>query len=256
MTATYEALKKAEAEKESQFNSSLGRNGQEAADSCWDNGVPNRLEYEKIRVWLTHPAGLDQRLRTAMVVGCQSGTGTTTTAALLAASLAEAKNSRVLIVDGNFRTPALNRLFQLKNNGGFSEVVSKGLPFEAQTQPTNRQNLLVLPSGQAPIVPAELFEGEAMKQFLSQLKKAFDFVIFDAAPLLQFPDAYALAPSVDGVIIVIEAEKTSIEDAQRVKRNLEQVGARILGVVLNRQRDYTPVFLRKLFNNGIEQKYH
>jgi capsular exopolysaccharide synthesis family protein len=250
MTATYEALKKAEAEKESQFNSSSGRNGRAAPQSCWDNGVPNRLEYEKIRVWLTHPAGRDQRVCAAMVVGCQSGTGTTTTAVLLAASLAEAKKSRVLIIDGNFRTPALNLVFQVKNNGGFSEVVSEGLPFEAHTQPTNRQNLFVLASGQAPIVPAELFEGKAIEQFLSQLKQTFDFVIFDAAPLLQFPDAYALAPSVDGVIIVIEAEKTSIEDAQRVKRNLEQVGARILGVVLNRQKDYTPAFLRKFFNSG------
>lgn len=246
MSKTYAALKRADNDK-SGFNGFAGNNGHASAQSYWDNGVPNRLEYEKIRVWMTHPARLDQRVYSAMVVGCQSGTGTTTTAALLAATLAEAKKSRVLIIDGNFRTPSLNSVFRVKDNGGFSQVVTEGLPFEAHTQPTNRQNLFVLSSGQSPIVPAELFEGESMEKFLCQQKQNFDFIIFDAAPLLEFPDAYALAPKVDGVIMVIEAEKTSIEAAQKVKRHLEQVGARILGVVLNRQKDYTPAFLRKFF---------
>lgn len=247
MSKTYAALKRADVDK-SGLNGFARNNGHASARNHWDNGVPNRLEYEKIRVWMTHPAGLDQRVYSAMVVGCQSGTGTTTTAALLAATLAEAKKSRVLIIDSNFRTPSLNSVFRVKDNGGFSQVVSEGLPFEAHTHPTNRQNLFVLSSGQSPIVPAELFEEDSLEKFLCQLKPHFEFIIFDAAPLLEFPDAYALAPKVDGVIMVIEAEKTSIEDAQKVKRHLEQVGARILGVVLNRQKDYTPAFLRQFFS--------
>ena len=252
MSKTYEALKKADAENESSCNSPLGSgfiNGREGPNVYWGNGVPNRLEYEKIRVWLTSPAAREQRIQTAMVVGCQSGTGTTTTAALLAATLAETKKSRVLIIDGNFRTPALNQVFQVKNNGGFSDLVSDNLPYEARLQATTRPSLFVLTTGQIPVCPMEIFEGDGLEQLLIGLKHTFDFIIFDAAPLLQFPDAYALAPRVDGVIIVIEAEKTSIEDAQRVKRHLEQVGARILGVVLNRQRDYTPALLRRFVNN-------
>lgn len=251
MSRTYEALKKAETEKQSPFSSPLGSipvDGREAPEIHWDNGVPNRLEYEKIRVRLTHPGAKDQRIQTVMVVGCRPGAGTTTTAALLAVTLAEAKKSRVLIIDGNFRTPALNLVFQMQSNGGFSEVVSEGVPFETHIQPTNRPNLFALTSGQIPLCPPEVYEGEGIEEVISHIKQRFDFIIFDSSPLLEFSESYALAPKVDGIIMVVEADKTPIEEAQRVKRNLEHAGGRILGVVLNRQKDYTPAFLRKFFS--------
>jgi capsular exopolysaccharide synthesis family protein len=138
-------------------------------------------------------------------------------------------------------------VFQVSNNGGFIEVASDGVSFEAHIQPTNRSNLFVLTSGQICISAAEVFEGDAIDRLLAQLKEKFDFIIFDAAPVVQFPDAFALASKVDSIILVAESEKTSIEDAQRAKYNLEQAGGRILGVVLNRQKDYTPAFLKKFF---------
>src|SRR4029077_16317147 len=122
--------------------------------------------------------------------------------------------------------------FRVKNNGGFTEVVSEGVPFEVHIQPTNRQNLFVLTSGQISIFPLKVFEEERIDQLISQLKQKFDFIIFDAAPVADFPDSYALAPKVDSIILVVEAEKTSIEAAQRAKRNLEKAGGQILGVVL------------------------
>jgi capsular exopolysaccharide synthesis family protein len=182
-----------------------------------------------------------------MIVAAHSGTGSTTTAALLAETLAKVKKRRVLIIDSNFRTPALNMVFEVKNNGGFTEVVSDAVPLEAHIQPTNRENLFVLTSGQISISPAEVFESELIDQLIAQLKEKFDFIIFDAAPVVEFPDAFAIAPKVDSIILVAQSEKTSIDDAQRAKLNLEQAGGRILGVVLNRQKDYTPAFLRKFF---------
>jgi len=250
MSRTYEALKKAEAEKKTESTGPVETvpvDGREAPNIRWVQGVPTRVEYEKIRAWLTNPAARGQRLQTVMLVGCRSGVGTTTTAGLLASTLAEAKKSRVLIVDANFRTPALNMVFEARHNGGLSETVSNGMPFDAQIQPTNRQNLFVLTGGPISFFPTEVFEGEAMDRFLSQLKQHFDFVIFDTAPVLDFPDAYVLAPKVDSIILVVQADKTSIEDAQRSKRELERAGGHILGVVVNRQRDYTPAALRKFF---------
>jgi capsular exopolysaccharide synthesis family protein len=250
MTKTYEALKKAEAEKKKHQKSPLenipvdGRR----RPNVQDLEVPSRVQYQKLRVWLTNPAARGQKLQTVMVVGCRSGNGSTTTAALLAATLAEGKKQRVLIIDSNFRTPSLNLVFDVKNNGGFTELVSGGMPFEARIQTTNRENLFVLTSGQISFFPAEVFEGEAIDQLISWLKEKFDFIIFDSAPACEFPDCYALAPKVDSIILVAKAEETSIEDAQRAKWNLEQAGGRLLGVVLNRERDYTPAFLRRFFN--------
>jgi capsular exopolysaccharide synthesis family protein len=250
MSRTYEALKKAEAEKEKQERSPLENIPVDGRARPNVNGmeVPSRVQYQKLRVWLTNPASRGQKLQTVMVVGCRSGNGSTTTAALLAATLAEGKKKRVLIIDGNFRTPSLNLVFDVKNNGGFTELVSGGMPFEARIQATNRENLFVLTSGQISYFPAEVFEGETIDQLISWLKDKFDFIIFDSAPACEFPDCYALAPKVDSIILVTKAEETSIEDAQRAKWNLEQAGGRLLGVVLNREKDYTPAFLKRFFN--------
>jgi capsular exopolysaccharide synthesis family protein len=255
MSKTYEALKKAEAEQATgrqppMRDAAMGEQG--ALDLPLEVEASALLGYQKIRTWLTNPATQGQgTIQTVMVVACHSGTGNTTTAALLASTLAQGKKSqsRVLIIDGNFRTPSLNFVFNVSNNGGFSETVSNGMLFDVNIQPTNRPNLFVLTSGQVSLVPAEVFEGESIDHLLAQLKQKFNFIIFDAAPALEFPDSYALAPKVDGIILVVESEKTLVVDAQRAKRDLERAGGRILGVVLNRHKDYTPVSLRKFFSS-------
>jgi protein-tyrosine kinase len=254
MSRTYQALQKAEADKPQRFippEAESATDGQTINKLAFNNGAAGRVEYQKLRVWLTNPAGREQPLQTVMVVSCRAGTGSTTTATLLARTLAEGKNFRVLIIDGNFRTSSLNRTFKVKNNGGFTEIVSAGAPFEAHIQPTDRKNLFVLTTGQISLLPAEVFEGKAIEILLAELKQKFDFIIFDAAPVVEFPDSYALAPKVDGIILVVEAEKTAIEDAQRAKRNIEQAGGRLLGVVLNRRKNYVPSFLRKFWHTPL-----
>lgn len=253
MSRTYEALKKAEAEKGRRSPngdiSSIPVDGHQTPEIHWETDVPSQVEYEKIKVWLANSAARGQRPQTVMVVSCRAGTGSTTTAALLATTLAESKKSRVLIIDSNFRTPSLNFVFKVKNNGGFMETANEGIPFETHIQPTNRQNLFVMTSGQiSNSLLTGAFEGDAIDNLISHLKQQFDFIIFDAAPASEFADCYALASKVDRIIMVVRAEKTSVEEAQRAKRDLEAAGGQILGVVLNDQKDYTPPFLKKFFS--------
>jgi len=262
MGRTHEALKRAEREKSKETarengNSTRGENGsQHNGNNFSSNGYhapkgslrdpqDSVLEYEKIGAWLTNPMTAGKRLQVVMVVAPHAGTGNTTTAALLAETLANVKKRRVLIIDSNFRTPGLNMVFQVKNDGGFIEVASDGVPFETHIQPTDRPNLFVLTCGQISLSPAEIFDGDAIDRLIGKLRENFDFILFDAAPVIDFPDSLALASKVDSIILVTQSEKTSVEDAQRAKMNLEQSGGRILGVVLNRQKDYTPSLLQR-----------
>lgn len=250
MSRTYQALEGAEGKGSAQRAPSgarapLGENA--APEIRWDLARPARLEYQKVRVWLTNAVSRGQQVQAVMVVSCRASTGSTTTAALLATTLALGKRLRVLIVDGNLRTPTLNRVFNVAENGGFTDVVSEGVPAETRIHATSHPNLSVLTTGQISIWPAEVFEGKAIDDLIVRLKRQFDFIIFDTAPLLEFPDAYALAPKVDAVILVVGAERTSIRDAQEARRRLELAGGRVVGVVLNRDRDYVPRFLRRLF---------
>jgi protein-tyrosine kinase len=253
MSRTYKALQRAERENgkdKSKENGSYSNGNGSTSNGhhppkIYRDAQGSVLEYEKIGAWLTNPAAAGKRLQTVMVVAPHAGTGNTTTAALLAETLANVKKRRVLIIDSNFRTPGLNMVFQVKNDGGFIEAASDGVPFETHIQPTNRPNLFVLTSGHISLSPAEVFEGEAIDQLISKLREKFDFILFDAAPVVDFPDSLALASKVDSIVLVTQSEKTSVEDAQRAKMNLEQAGGRILGVVLNRQKNYTPPFLRR-----------
>lgn len=205
-----------------------------------------QVEFQRIRVWLTGSAARGRPLKTVMVAGCHSGTGATTTAASLAATLADGKKLNTVVVDVNFRTPKLGRVFNVRSSEGLFDVIEDGLPLESGLQVTDWRNLSVLPTGRLSRHPAVVFEGAGGDRFIEELRARFDFVIFDGAPLLDFPDGYALVPRMDGVILVVQAERTSVADAARAQRNIEEAGGRLLGVIINRQRDYVPALVKKL----------
>lgn len=73
-----------------------------------------------------------------------------------------------------------------------------------------------------------------------RLAEQAELIVLDAPPVLSSPLAQALAPTVDGVILVVEADRTRAAEALEAKRALETGGATILGVVLNKQRNPVP----------------
>jgi capsular exopolysaccharide synthesis family protein len=251
MSRFYEALRRAEEEARS------GSRGVDASeewrdppDILWDLARGGHVEYQKLRVWLTNAAARAPAVQTMMVVSGRASTGSTTTAALLAVTLSEGERLRVLVVDGNFRTPAVRLVFNVRNRTGFNEVISDGTSLELGIQRTGRPNLSVLTTGKVSASPAHVFEGRAIDEVIARLKERFDFIIFDAAPVLEFPDAYGLAPKMDGILLVVAAEQTSIREAQTAKRNLEMAGGRLIGAVLNRQRDYAPRILKRILGSS------
>jgi capsular exopolysaccharide synthesis family protein len=247
MSRFYEALRKVESETRSAALAvGAAENGHAAPDLGWDLPRGGHIEYQKLRVWLTNAAARGDAVQTMMVVSCHGSTGSTTTTALLAATLAEGQRLRVLVVDGNFRTPAVELVFNLSRRTGFKEVIFDGVPLDVGIQRTSRPNLSVMTTGKAMLCAPHIFEGRAIEDVIGRLKEQFDFIIFDAAPVLEFPDAYGLAPKVDGILLVVAAEHTSIGDAQIARRNLEMAGGRLIGAVLNRQRDYVPRILKRI----------
>ena len=87
---------------------------------------------------------------------------------------------------------------------------------------------------------------EIIDALINRLRPQFDFIVVDGPPVNHYADASVLATKVDGVILVVEADSTPVVEAEAAKRQLDKVGARILGVVLNRQRSYIPAFLESI----------
>lgn len=207
-----------------------------------------RMRYQKLRLLLTAAASRRDSLRSLMVAGCRASTGATTTAAVLARTLAEGNRHRVLLIDANFRTPALDMVFDVSNRSGLYDLLFDGGHPDPPIHETRWANLFLLTAGRAPASPEAVFEDKRIGQLLADLKHKFDFVILDSAPVLEFPDTYGLAPEVDGVVLVVEADRTPVHDAQQARRDLELAGARLIGAVLNRERDYIPGVLRRFFS--------
>lgn len=248
MSRIYEALKRAERAKERAMRivSPVEADVGPATATARDVDDNARLEYERLQVWVTNRSPGSPPNQAIMIASCQRGNGATTTAAGLAITLAQRPTAKVLIVDANFRTPSLHRLFGAREGRGFRELLGNGSGCGDYVQATTQGNLFVMTTGQISGSPLEALSPSDLGRLVAELKSRFTFVLFDAAPLLEFPDAYALALHVDAVLLVVEADRTLVDDARHVMRDLERSGVRAAGVVLNRRRDYTPRLLRRV----------
>lgn len=179
-------------------------------------------------------SSVDETLRSLLVTSATPGEGKTTTAANLAVVLAQAGRS-VILIDADIRKPQQHKIFDLPKSPGVTEaMVSSNTPISFFLRETKIPNLRVLTSGKEAPNPAELLGSNRMKQLLQELQQEADFVVLDAPPLLAVTDAQVLANDVQGVLLVVNTEKTPRAMVARGAEAIQRANGRILGVVLNR----------------------
>jgi capsular exopolysaccharide synthesis family protein len=96
-----------------------------------------------------------------------------------------------------------------------------------------KTKLYLLPSGPIPPNPAELIGSEQMATLLRMLQSRFTHVVVDSPPIASFTDGVLIASMVDGVILVVHAGRSSKQVIRRCRQMLQEIGAKIFGVVLN-----------------------
>jgi len=268
MSKIYEALQKAQEEREGTAAAAAPRFEQPRRRSWWrlqgsgramtgrrskgglkiDFDLAPDIEeaYQRLGTNLLMPAKERPALRDLMVVAALHGEGTTTTAALFASTLAKRKKLDVLLIECNFRTPALEQVFPIDRDGGFADLIEGRREADGLVQKTPQEHLFVMTSGHYETSPTGVLESPRLPEVLEKLHERFKFVVFDSAPVNVYTDALILGPRLDAAVFVIEADRTRIEEVQRAKRHLERAGANMLGVLLNRRKDYLPPFLAGL----------
>ncbi|HQZ82912.1 MAG TPA: polysaccharide biosynthesis tyrosine autokinase [Pyrinomonadaceae bacterium] len=161
--------------------------------------------------------------------------GKTTTATNTAISLAQT-GANVLIIDADMRRPRLHSVFGISNADGLSTILANELS-DAEILNIISQDesskLHLLTSGPVPPNPAELIGSEQMAKLLKMLQGHFTHVVVDSPPIASFTDGVLIASMVDGVVLVVNAGKSSRQVVKRSRQLLQDVGAKILGVVLN-----------------------
>ncbi|AKS35420.1 polysaccharide biosynthesis tyrosine autokinase [Mycolicibacterium goodii] len=174
---------------------------------------------------------VDDPPRVIVITSSVSGEGKSTTSINLALALAE-NGSRVALVDGDLRRPAIHGYLGLIGTVGFSTVLSGGASLSEALQETRFEGLSVLAAGVSPPNPSELLGSRAAKTLLDELRAEFDFVIVDSSPLLAVTDAAILSVAADGALMVVRFGSTKRDQLAHSVRSLSDVGRKPLGAVL------------------------
>ena len=177
-------------------------------------------------------AEMGQRLKAILVTSPDSGDGKTSVAVNLALSISQ-RGKKVFLLDADLRKPKIHKLFGLANDEGLADVVFARAVFDWRIGIKEVKQISVLTAGNKPADPAELLSSEKMELFLTELKEVADVVIIDGPPLF-VPDAMILASKVDGVLMVIRPAHTRQSLAKASMEHIKLVGAKVVGVVLNR----------------------
>jgi succinoglycan biosynthesis transport protein ExoP len=183
------------------------------------------------------PASSDAGVRVVTVTSARPGEGKSTVAANLAAALAET-GDRVLLVDADLRRPTVAATLNLEGAAGLTTVLVGQATLADVVQPWGSGRLEVLTAGPLPPNPTELLGSPAMRRLMAELRAGYDHVVVDAAPVLPVADAAVLSRIVDGSIVVADVTTVRRNQLGESLAGLEQVAARVLGIVLNQvQRD-------------------
>jgi len=188
--------------------------------------------YRQVRTNLLFSAPTSE-LKTMLVTSCAAGCGKTTTAVNLGITFAS-ENKRVLLVDANFRRPALNELFPAEGSQhGLSNVLVGQASASDVIRQSGIENMDLVDSGPLPPNPSDLLSNKRMRDLFDSQKQHYDYIIVDGPPALVLIDSRIISNLVDGTIVVVHAENTSRGMIQRMVRELRDSKGRILGALLN-----------------------
>ena len=191
-------------------------------------------EYKLLRTHILHKTQ-KENLNTIMFTGPRPNEGKSLTTINVAISIAQEIDRTVLIVDADLRNPSVHKYFGLSGRKGLVDFFKVGLPIpELLIHPEQIGKLVILPGGKPASDAAELIKSPQMVELVHELKHCYHdrYVLFDLPPILNFADALAFAPLVDGIVVVIEAGRTTREDLTHCLEMLQHFN--VLGIVLNK----------------------
>lgn len=190
--------------------------------------------YHKVRSALQF-ANTTAELRSILVTSPNQGEGKTVTSANLGWALTKAWG-RVVLLDGDFRRPRVHEVYGVGNQDGFTDHITqrRRLIDVTVAVESDGARMAVVPTGPLPPNPADFITSGEYERALKLVIQDSDLTVIDGPPVLPVSDVLTLARSVDAVVLVVHAGRTTGEELLAALESLRQVGATVLGVVLLR----------------------
>jgi succinoglycan biosynthesis transport protein ExoP len=170
--------------------------------------------------------------RVLVVTSTTPGDGKTTFTTNFAITMA-ASGNRTLLVDGDLRRGNVHSYFGQPLENGLSEVLEGRIPVSGAIRETTEKGLFLLTAGSRPANPSELLIGPRTRDIIAQLRKDFDYVIFDSPPVTAIDDTFSIAAFSDGLMFVVRAGVTSMKLAKVALNLVQQRGLNLMGLIIN-----------------------
>jgi capsular exopolysaccharide synthesis family protein len=182
--------------------------------------------------------------RTLVVVGGMPGSGTTTVISNLALACAAA-DQKVLIIDANFRRPAVHRVFALTEGPGLADVLNGSATLESATQRTSDGRVAVLAAGSREKRAFEQLATDAFANVLKEAKGKYDLILIDVAPAMVAGDGVAVANRADASLLLVKTFSEKRGMVARIKNELVEARGEFLGVVVNGVKSSAGGYLKR-----------
>lgn len=185
-----------------------------------------------------------ESIQTIQFVATNQGAGCSTTAFNFALALALYPHTMVLFIDADFRAARRPNLPGGRLVPSLSNLAVAGSDGRLPVFPVSQSgNFFMVPSGNAIVAPLTLFRSKAFEKFMLEMSGRFTHIVIDTPPLQVAPESVFLSSRVNGVILVLDCDRSRRGAARRVKEKIEGAGGKMLGAVLNRRRYYIPEWL-------------
>ncbi|MGC8490564.1 MAG: CpsD/CapB family tyrosine-protein kinase [Syntrophobacteraceae bacterium] len=195
--------------------------------------------YKVIETLLPHYSS-----RIVQFIGAREGEGTSTIAREFAKTAADLTAPSVLLLDADRLNHSQDRFFDMKGGMDWVNALRYGKNIEDSFTRVGQSKLFVSGCGNSSVTTPEIFNS-SFDKMCEKLRSDFDLVLVDSAPLAVSPDGLAIASKVDGVVLVVEADRSRWQTVRRLRDSISRVGGNILGVVFNKRRFYIPQSIYK-----------
>jgi protein-tyrosine kinase len=176
-------------------------------------------------------------------IGSREGEGTSTIVREFGLTIAKKLDKSVLIVDADQLNPRQHLFFGITPEYGWEDILRDEAVVDKVLYQINKSNLYVCPVSSNRPFTHHVVDSPKIEDLWKKLKERFDLILVDSPPGTSSPDGIAISRNVDGVLLVLEAEKTRWPVAESVKDKITNNGGKILGVVFNKRRYYIPEFV-------------
>ena len=207
-----------------------------AEDQRWQGLLVESID--ATRTMLLHASRVGST-RAVMITSAMKGEGKTSLAAHLATSLARS-GRKTLLIDCDLRRPRLHELFDVARVPGLCELLRGEAEVNDVIRPTPADDLNMIPAGHCDGLALQAIAQDGVRDILSVLKKRYDFIIIDSAPVLPVVDTMLLSQQVDAVLFSIMRDVSRVPHVQAAHERLASLGVKMLGAVVSaaERRDY------------------